>query len=57
MFMSGPHYGATLLRVYEERRDRRAYAIFSLWATAVIAAAFTTSLWRPGSALCSSPSI
>jgi hypothetical protein len=47
MFMSGPHYGATLLRVYEERRDRRAYAIFSIWATAVIAAAFTTSLWRP----------
>jgi tetratricopeptide (TPR) repeat protein len=35
-----PHYGATLLRVYERREDRRAYAIFAVWATLVIAAAF-----------------
>lgn len=35
-----PHYGATLLRVYERRDDRRAYAIFAVWATLLIAAAF-----------------
>jgi tetratricopeptide (TPR) repeat protein len=35
-----PHYGATLLRVYERRADRRAYAIFALWVTLLIAAAF-----------------
>jgi len=35
-----PHYGATLLRVYERREDRRAYTIFSLWATLLIAVIF-----------------
>jgi tetratricopeptide (TPR) repeat protein len=35
-----PHYGATLMRVYDQREDRRTYAVFSLWATLVIAAAF-----------------
>src|SRR5215470_10316212 len=35
-----PHYGATLLRVYERREDRRAYAIFTVWATALLAVAF-----------------
>lgn len=35
-----PHYGATLLRVYERREDRRAYAIFAVWATLLIATAF-----------------
>jgi len=35
-----PHYGATLLRVYERREDRRAYTIFAVWATLLIAAAF-----------------
>lgn len=28
-----PHYGGTLLRVYEQRADRRAYTIYSVWAT------------------------
>ncbi len=40
-----PHYGATLLRVYEKRRDRRAYVVFSLWATLAVAALFVVSLW------------
>jgi len=40
-----PHYGATLLRVYEKRRDRRAYVLFSLWATLAVAALFALSLW------------
>ena len=36
-----PHYGATLLRVYEHRADRRRYALFSLWATLLVAADLT----------------
>ena len=40
-----PHYGATLLRVYEKRRDRRAYVVFSLWATLAVAALFVVSVW------------
>ncbi|MBM4383428.1 MAG: hypothetical protein FJ091_08670 [Deltaproteobacteria bacterium] len=39
-FASMPHYGATLLRVYERSRDRRSYALFSLWATLAVAAWF-----------------
>jgi hypothetical protein len=40
-----PHYGATLVRVYEKRRDRRAYVVFSLWATLAVIALFVVSLW------------
>lgn len=39
-----PHYGATLLRVYEQRESRRAYALFSVGATAVLAVSFVVSL-------------
>jgi tetratricopeptide (TPR) repeat protein len=39
-----PHYGATLLRVYERRADRRAYALFTVWATLAVAAAFVWGL-------------
>ncbi len=44
LFVSGPHYGATLLRVYERREDRRAYTIFTIYATAVIWAAFAVGV-------------
>jgi tetratricopeptide (TPR) repeat protein len=47
LMIGGPHYGATLLRVYEQRRDRRAYAVFSIWASLAIAAAFAGGLWLP----------
>ena len=40
LLVSMPHYGGTLVRVYDQRRDRRAYAIFSVWATLLIAALF-----------------
>ena len=33
---STPHYGATLLRVYEQRESRRSYAVFSVGVTLVI---------------------
>jgi len=40
LLFSMPHYGGTLLRVYEERTDRRAYTIFSVWATLAVFGAF-----------------
>jgi hypothetical protein len=40
LLVSMPHYGATLLRVYEHRADRRSHVIFSLWATLSILVAF-----------------
>ncbi len=39
-----PHYGATLLRVYEERESRRRYAFFTVWVSLALAAAFVASL-------------
>ncbi len=39
-----PHYGATMLRVYEQRRDRRRYALFAVHATLVIFALFVGGL-------------
>ena len=47
LLVSTPHYGATLLRVYEQRKDRQAYAIFSVWASAAVFAFFVASLWSP----------
>ena len=35
--LSVPHYGATLLRVYERAEDRSAYRFFALWSTLPIA--------------------
>jgi hypothetical protein len=35
-----PHYGATLLRVYEHREDRRRYALFAVWATLAVWSVF-----------------
>jgi hypothetical protein len=40
LFINTPHYGATLLRVYEHREDRHKYAIFAIHATILIAVAF-----------------
>jgi hypothetical protein len=33
LFTGTPHVGATLLRVYERREDRKRYALVSLWAS------------------------
>jgi hypothetical protein len=46
LLFSGPHYGATLLRVYEQRAERQRYAIFSLYATALVAVAFIGGLYN-----------
>src|SRR3989442_83075 len=40
LLFSTPHYGATILRVYEQRAERRRYAFFSVWATLAIAVWF-----------------
>jgi hypothetical protein len=42
-----PHYGATLLRVYERREDRRGYAIFAVWTTALLALLFVVAVHQP----------
>jgi len=40
VLIGAPHYGATILRVYERRDDRRAYALFAVHATILLAALF-----------------
>jgi hypothetical protein len=45
LFTNTPHYGATLLRVYEHRGDRRRYALFGLHATLLIFGLFIGGLY------------
>ena len=47
LLVSYPHYGATLLRVYEQREERRGYALFAVYLTGVILALFIASLYLP----------
>jgi hypothetical protein len=42
-----PHYGATLIRAYEDPADRSRYRVFSLWATLVVGSCFLGSLYLP----------
>jgi hypothetical protein len=47
-FVTGmPHYGATLLRVYEDPLDRRKYAFFTLWASLAVWLAFVAGVYAP----------
>lgn len=41
-----PHYGATLLRVYEHRADRRRYVVFSGYVTAALVVAFVAGAYQ-----------
>lgn len=45
VFFGTPHYGATLLRVYEQRSERRTYAFFTVWVTLVLAALYVGGLY------------
>src|SRR5512143_877805 len=45
VFFGTPHYGATLLRVYEQRAERRAYAFFTVWLTGVVALLYVGGLY------------
>jgi tetratricopeptide (TPR) repeat protein len=44
---SAPHYGATVLRVYERRDERRRYAVFTVWITLALLAATAASFHVP----------
>jgi cytochrome c-type biogenesis protein CcmH/NrfG len=44
LLISGPHYGATILRVYEQREDRRKYALFAVWVTLALCGLFVFAL-------------
>ena len=44
MVFSLPHYGATLLRVYELPEDRHKYSFFAIWCTLAIAASLFLGL-------------
>lgn len=46
--LSLPHYGATLLRVYERREDRRHYAFFAVAATALVWGWFAIGVYAAG---------
>ncbi len=45
LLISVPHYGATYLRVYERRQERRRYAIFAVHLTIVLAVLYVASLY------------
>ena len=45
IFISIPHYGATLLRVYEKRSDRSAYFVFAVYLTIVLIVLFFVGLY------------
>ena len=47
LLVSLPHYGATLLRVYEHAEDRRQHRLVAVWATVAIVAATLVSLRLP----------
>jgi len=44
LLVSTPHYGATLIRVYEDAQERRIQARFAVWATAALFVAFWLGL-------------
>jgi tetratricopeptide (TPR) repeat protein len=48
LLVSTPHYGATLLRVYERPQDRRRYRLLALHASLVLAGLFVAGLHHPG---------
>ena len=46
LMLSLPHYGGTLLRVYERRADRRGYWFFSVYATLLVFLGFIAGLYN-----------
>lgn len=47
LLLSTPHYGATLIRVYEHAEDRHAYAFFTVWVTIALCAVFVAGVYVP----------
>jgi hypothetical protein len=46
LILGAPHYGATLLRVYERSKDRREYRLFGTWASLVVALFFVVGVYN-----------
>jgi tetratricopeptide (TPR) repeat protein len=46
VFFGTPHYGATLLRVYEQPSERRAYVVFTVYLTALVWALYLAGLYH-----------
>ena len=47
LIFSVPHYGATLLRVYQHREDRQRYRLFALWGAVLVYGLFFVGLNAP----------
>jgi len=47
ILIASPHYGATLVRAYEQREERRRYALFTLWGTLLVAGFFVLGVYQP----------
>jgi len=47
LVFSTPHYGATLLRVYESAEERRSHAFFTVWVTLLLVGLFVVGLHSP----------
>ncbi|HIC68618.1 MAG TPA: hypothetical protein EYO90_03705, partial [Candidatus Latescibacteria bacterium] len=48
LLVSLPHYGATLVRVYEHRENRRSYIVFSVYLTAALVLLFLYGVFDSG---------
>jgi hypothetical protein len=47
LLFANAHLGATLVRVYSRPEDRRAYRLFSVWASLCVAGLVLVGLWVP----------
>ena len=47
LLISTPHYGATLVRVYEHTSERRRYKLFSIWLSLLILGLFFYGILAP----------
>jgi hypothetical protein len=47
ILVSMPHYGGTLLRVYDSREDRTQYVLFTVYATIAIFVLFVWAVYSP----------
>jgi hypothetical protein len=47
ILIASPHYGATLVRAYQQREERRRYALFTVWGTLLVAAFFVAGSYLP----------
>ncbi|MFT5052860.1 MAG: tetratricopeptide (TPR) repeat protein [Chlamydiales bacterium] len=44
LLVAGPHYGATLLRVFQRREDRQKYGVFAAYISIILGVAFVVGL-------------